>query len=156
MDALGDSLENLGLAQEIQKGLSTGLQKPPKWAEMQGEIDALKAKYQGMAGWAVFNESKLAAGVITEWGNVKGFDLAMGRRRSSAGAAGAQTNPPTEAGVNANWADFCAGTGLDVLAKYTAYFEGTICKAPAEKKQFEEARALGAQIRGAVHAHACG
>lgn len=49
MDGIGDTLENVGLAQEIQKGLAKSQQKAPKFAEWKAEIDAKRAELEGMS-----------------------------------------------------------------------------------------------------------
>ena len=143
MDQLGETIENVGLAQEIQKGLAGSLQKPPKWQEIEAETEAYKSKFGGMAGWAVYNTSGCTKYCIVQWAKAKGFDLSQGRRRSSAGGAGATYNPPSEAGVNANWDEFKASEAFSVMCKYSAYAD----KLAGEKvnaKQFEEVRPLGA------------
>lgn len=105
MDAIGETIENVGLAQEIQKGLANNLQKPPKWAEFQGDIDAAKAKLCSMSGWAFYNESLLTKGAMKMWASTYEYDLSQGRRRSSVSGM-AQKPLPTQGGVDANWADF--------------------------------------------------
>ena len=142
MDAIGETIENVGLAQEIQKGLASSLQKPPKWAEFQPEIDAYTAKYSGMAGWAVFSANACNKYCIEEWGKAKGYDLSMGRRRSSAGGAGTSVKIATEAGVNANWEDFKASPAMEIMCKYNALGD-KIAKEAVSIKQFEEVRPLG-------------
>ena len=42
MDGLGETMENLGLAQEIGNGLAANQQVVPKWAEFAAETDAMK------------------------------------------------------------------------------------------------------------------
>ena len=37
MDSLGETLENIGLSQEIQKGLAANLQKKPDFKALEGE-----------------------------------------------------------------------------------------------------------------------
>jgi len=149
MDAIGETIENVGLAQEIQKGLAPSMQKPPKWAEFQPEIDALKTKFGGMAGWAVYSENKCNKYCIEEWGKAKGFDLSAGRRRSSAGGAGGPAKAATETGVNANWEDFKASDAFTIMCNYNALAD-KLDKEKVDKKMFEEVRPLGRGAFGAV------
>jgi len=130
MEALGETMENIGLAQEIQKGLAPNLQKPPKWADFQGESDAKKAEFSGMSGWDCYSSGELCKGVIKMWGKDKGLAL-------------------TKEGVDAKWDEFKASKAMDVLAKYAALGD-KLAKEPVTVKLFEEVRPLGRGAFGAV------
>ena len=80
MQDIGNALENVGLAQEIQKGLAKSLQKAPKFADWKDEIEAKKAALTGMPGWEVF-QTRLGRLVIKEWAKNMGYDLSKGRRK---------------------------------------------------------------------------
>ena len=93
MDAIGETIENVGLAQEINNGLAKSLTKPPKWAEMAEGIEAKKGEVGAMDPWAVY-QMPLGKFCITEWAKKSGIDLSVARRRSSAGAVNAAKPPP--------------------------------------------------------------
>lgn len=80
MDALGETMENLGLAQEIQKGLAVSLMKQIKWADFKDATDEYAAKYGAMDGWDVYNATGLAKACIKMWGQANGYDLSQARR----------------------------------------------------------------------------
>lgn len=148
MEALGETIENVGLAQEINNGLANSLQKAPKWSEFEPEIAAYRESLGAKSGWEVFGTNQLTKWCVKEWAKAEGYDLSQGRRRSNAGAAAAPT-PPTEAGVNANWADFKSSSAFEVICKYMALGDRLVKEKP-EKKLFEEMRPLGRGAFGAV------
>lgn len=90
MDALGETMENVGLAQEIKNGLAKTLQKPPKFSEMAAEIGAKKSEIGGMSSAQVY-AMPLGKYCIDEWAKAGNVDLSQARRRSSAGGAGGGT-----------------------------------------------------------------
>ena len=53
MDAMVETVQNVGLAQEIQKGLATSQQKEPKWAEPE-VVEQRKAALKEMGGEAIY------------------------------------------------------------------------------------------------------
>ena len=148
MEGLAETIENVGLAQEIQKGLAPSLQKKPDWAALQPKTDGFKAKYESGKGWDCFQSSELAKYCITEWANTQGIDISMGRRKSSL-AGNEQKTPPTEAGVEANWDGFKASPAFEVMCKYMALGEDVAAQNPTQK-MFEEVRPLGRGAFGAV------
>jgi len=148
MEALGETMENLGLAQEIQKGLAPASQKPPKWAEVAAETETYKTKYSGMSGWECYQDSDLTKAVIKAWAKSKGYDLSLSRRKSAVGMDGPKAAPTAE-GINANWDEFKGSPAMDVLAKYSAYGD-KLAKEGVNVKQFEEIRPLGRGAFGAV------
>ena len=149
MEGLAETIENVGLAQEIQKGLAPSLQKKPDFAACQPAADAKKEAFSAGTGWACYSSSGLAAYCMIEWANKEGIDISMGRRKSSLEGAGEQKAPPTEAGVNANFEGFKTSPAMDVLCKYAAYCE-VVTKETPTQKMFEEVRALGRGAFGAV------
>ena len=102
-----------------------------------------------MGGMAVLG-TKLGKFVMVEWAKGSGRDLSQARRRSSATGKSGTPNPPTEAGVNANWEDFKADPAFEVLAKYLALAD-ELARAEPGIKQFEELRPLGKGAFGAVY-----
>lgn len=122
MDAIGEAVENVGLAQEIQKGLAKSLQKPPKFAEWQGEIDAKAAEIKGMSPADVKKE-KLYLNILTE---AKVVDPAFSDD------------------------DFASNDKVvGVMAKYKVLME-KVAADSVGKAQFEEVRPLGKGAFGAV------
>jgi len=148
MEGLGETMENIGLAQQIQAGLPAGQQKAPKWADVAAETEAYKAKYGAMEGWDCYNDSKLCSGIMKLWGEKCGYNLAMGRRRSTVSATGPPPIP-TKDGVNGNWEEFKSAAAFEVMCKYAAYGD-KLAKEPITVKQFEEIRPLGRGAFGAV------
>jgi len=149
MDAIGESVENVGLAQEIQKGLAKSLQRPPKFAEWQADIDAKKAELSAMEGWDCYSKHRMVKNCVIAWAKAGNVDLSLARRRSSAGQAGDGDKPPTEGGVKANWDDFKASSAMDICCKYIVAADKVYAE-PVSPKQFEEMRALGKGAFGAV------
>jgi len=66
MDAIGETVENVGLAQEIQKGLMKSMQKPPAFALWKEEIDAKKAELAGMSMESI-EAMRLGKNIVAEW-----------------------------------------------------------------------------------------
>merc|ERR1719453_3020105 len=119
MDAIGETLENVGLAQEIQKGLAAGLQTKPAFDP--AATEAMKAEIGAKGVMEVYN-TKLGNYCIREWAASSSVDLSAARRRSSAGTVeNARSIEPTEAGLTANWDAFKAAPAFEVLCKYLAY-----------------------------------
>jgi len=121
MDAIGETVENVGLAQEIQKGLAKSMQTPPKWAAMQADIDAKKAELEGKS-MADLQSDVLGKNIIAEWATVNGT---------------ATTDEAFKA------------THLEVLAKYMVLRAHKKAETPSGKL-FEEMRPLGKGAFGAV------
>ena len=147
MEGLAETIENVGLAQEIQKGLAPSLQKKPDWAGLQPKTDGFKEKFGAGTGWACF-QTELGMYCITEWANTQGIDISMGRRKSSL-SGNEQKTPPTEAGVEANWEGFKTSPAFDVMCKYMALADEVAAQTP-NQKLFEEVRPLGRGAFGAV------
>jgi len=148
MDAIGESVENVGLAQEIQKGLAKSLQKVPKFADWQAEIDAKAAEIDAMEPLAAY-EIGLVSKLFKEWGRYNNMDLSLGRRKSSAGTPDSVFKPPTPDGIKANWGDFKVSQHYSQIAKYLICAD-KIAGVPTTAKDFEEMRPLGKGAFGAV------
>jgi len=149
MEGLAETIENVGLAQEIQKGLAPSLQKKPDFNALADKIEAKKASIGGGSAMDCFG-SELGKYCITTWANSSGIDLSQARRKSSLGpGTEVQKSPPTAAGVEANWEGFKASPAFEVLCKYAALGEAIKSETP-HAKQFEEVRALGRGAFGAV------
>lgn len=148
MDMIGDTLENVGLAQEINNGLARSLMKKIPWATYQEQTDAAKTKIVN-AGPEACLKSPLGLWVLQAWAKKLNVSLSDGRRASSAGAFD-ETKLPTKAGVEANWDKFKDSAAMNVLAKWTAYGETTLKAEKISGKHFEEMRPLGKGAFGAV------
>jgi hypothetical protein len=81
MDAVGESIENVGLGAMINNGLSSSQQKPPDWKALQPATDAKKAELGGMDPMAVVG-MKLGKFCMQQWANGEGRDLSQARRKS--------------------------------------------------------------------------
>jgi len=133
MDAIGETMENVGLAQEIQKGLANSLMKLPKWAEEQPKTDAMRSKVVS-DGPAACLASDLGRWILQKWAQKMSIDLG---------------SPPTAAAVQANWDTFCNAPACDVLARWMAY-SNTLKEKTIDAKAFMEMRPLGKGAFGAV------
>jgi len=147
MDQLGETLENVGLAQEIQNGLAKNLQQKPAFDE--AVTEEKKAELGAKGVMEVYNTT-LGNFCIREWAAASSVDLSAARRRSSAGTVeNARSIEPTEAGLTANWDAFKASPAFDVLCKYSGY-KATVLKTPVNDKIFYSSRPLGRGAFGAV------
>merc|ERR1719230_1578804 len=122
MDAIGEGIENVGLAQEIQKGLSKALQKPPPFATWQAEIDAKKAEFSAMS-MADIHKMRLGKNIAHQWAEDTGGDAMSDAFKTS--------------------------PAIDALAKYYVCCDKVHAE-PVSGKQFEELRPLGKGAFGAV------
>jgi len=138
----------VGLAQEINNGLSNSLMKIPKWAEFEEQTNAMKSKLVADGPEACL-KSPLGRWILQAWARKLNVSLSDGRRASSAGAYD-EKKPPTDAGVKANWDKFIESSAMDILARYTAYGETTLKNKKIGPKEFEEMRPLGKGAFGAV------
>lgn len=144
-----ESIQDVGLADEIKNGLSGSLQKAPNFAALTDKIEAKKAAVGGMDPMSV---AKMPLGkyVLKAWANNEGRNLTLARRRSSVGEkVDNHSIEPTEDGVKAAWDDFKASAEFGVLCKYLALSDSLQAEAP-NLKQFHEARPLGKGAFGAV------
>lgn len=125
MDGLAETVENVGLAQEIQKGLASGLQKPPKFKEWQGEIDAKKGELDGMDAAAAYNITLIKL-LYNEWCRDQGI------------------KERTLATFKDNFEQFkTVGNHWSLAPKYLICAEKISTEEPSGKA-FEEMRPLGA------------
>jgi len=147
MEAIGETLENVGLAQEIQKGLAPSLMTAAKFDP--AATEAMKAEIGGKGVMEIYN-TKLGNYCLREWAAASSVDLSAARRRSSAGTVeNARSIEPTEAGLTANWEAFKSSPAFEVLCKYLAY-KKTILSESVNAKLFYESRPLGRGAFGAV------
>ena len=142
-----ESIQDVGLADEIKNGLSGSLQKAPNFAAL--DIEGKKAAVGGMAPMEVI-AMPLGKFCMKEWANTEGVDLSMDRRRSSVSAkVDNKTIEPTEKGVTFHFEAFKASPAFEVLCKYLALAD-SLGSEPPNAKQFHEARPLGKGAFGAV------
>ena len=125
MEGIAETVENVGLAQEIQNGLAKSLQTEPKWPA--SEIIQAKRKALAEAGEASAYGTDLGRYVMDIWAR------AAGMRWPS----------------DAVWTAFVESKAFDLFAKYEALADST-AGVPAVHKQFSEARALGRGAFGVV------
>jgi len=131
MDGLAESVENVGLAQEIQKGLSASLQKPPKFKDWQPEIDAKAGELAGMDAKTAYALT-LVKLVFNEWCRDQGIE------------------DRTEAKFIEKFEEFkTVGSHWGLLPKYLICADKTAGEDPSAKL-FEEMRPLGKGAFGAV------
>jgi len=131
MDGLAETVENVGLAQEIQKGLAASLQKPPKFKEWQGEIDAKKAELDGVGAEAAYGIT-LVKLLYNEWCRDQGI------------------KERTLATFKDNFEQFkTVGSHWSLAPKYLICADKMSTEVPSGKL-FEEMRPLGKGAFGAV------
>ena len=142
MEGIGETLQNVGLAQEIQNGLGKNLQKEPQWASPP-EVEAMKAelKAKGLSGMM---DIRLAKHIAREWSQATGNNLGLGNLRMSS----ASYEDDAADGAT-NFTEFAGSGAFDLLAKYAALGK-KLGSAKVEHSQFFEARALGRGAFGAV------
>ena len=92
MDAVGESIENVGLGQMINNGLSSSQQKPPDWKALQAATDAKKAELGGMSPMAVVGMT-LGKYCMQAWAASEGRDLSQARRKSQLTGDGGGAEP---------------------------------------------------------------
>ena len=131
MEALGETIENVGLAQEIQNGLVKSLQKEPSWADAD-EMATKQSEIKSNGEEATYN-TRLGKYLMDEW---------------STSARGATFDKFSGSSSDA-WDAFTTSTTFKLLAKYAALGD-KVSKEPATNKQFVEARALGRGAFGVV------
>ena len=131
MEALGETIENVGLAQEIQNGLVKSLQKEPSWADAD-EMATKQSEIKSNGEAATYN-TRLGKYLMDEW---------------STSARGATFDKFSGSSSDA-WDTFTTSTTFKLLAKYAALGD-KVSKEPATNKQFVEARALGRGAFGVV------
>lgn len=146
MDAIGETIQNVGLAQEIQNGLAKGSQKEPAWAD-----DAAVAKKAGelkeLGQIALYSQSRLARYIMDGWASATGnsFDGASNNRGSVAFTA---EDDAATAGSGA-FTEFTSSAAFELLAKYAALAD-KLSSEPIAHKLFHEMRPLGRGAFGAV------
>ena len=148
-DAVGESIQNVGLAQAIQNGLSKGQQVEPQWAS----ADAVSGKASQLRalGPEALSKLRFGAWVMSE------YEAATGKSLSAVGAPGAArmsvaTVPEVDGGAptsSAAWDEFTETAAFQLMAKYMAYADKLKAE-PVTHKQFHEARPLGKGAFGAV------
>ena len=145
-----ESIQDVNLADEIKKGLSSSLQKSPNFAALSDKIEAKKGEVGGMAPMDVV-AMPLGKWVLKAWANKESRNLTLERRRSSTAGERVDNHDiePTEAGVNAAFPDFKGSEEFTLLCKYLALMDSLKAEAPSAK-QFHEARPLGKGAFGAV------
>lgn len=126
MEAIGETLENVGLAQEIQNGLAAGLQKEPAWAD-EAAVQAKCAALETGGEHALFQTS-LGRYIMTEW----------------ALSAGMPAFPNQQA-----WEGFVKSAAFQLLAKYRALTDQVAAQSVTHK-MFAETRPLGRGAFGVV------
>lgn len=130
MDGLAEAVENVGLAQEIQKGLAASLQKPPNFKAWQSEIDEKAGELAGKDAKTAY-EIKLVKLMYDEWCR----DQEMKDR--------------TEATFVQNFENFKAATHWGLIPKYLVAADKTAAE-EVSANMFEEMRPLGKGAFGAV------
>lgn len=131
MDGLAETVENVGLAQEIQKGLASSLQKPPNFKAWQAEIDAKKAELDGMGAEAAYS-IRLIELLYNEWCRDQGI------------------KERTLATFKQNFEQFkTTGNHWGLAPKYLICADKIALETPSAKA-FEEMRPLGKGAFGAV------
>ena len=147
MDAIGETIANVGLAQEIQNGLAKAQQVEPAWAPP--EAVAAKTAELGSSSLPVLLSMELGKYVFDEWSKATGVSLggdAGGGRQSVAFSA----EEGMAQGNAAAWISFKDSAAFQLMCKYLAYAE-KLEKEPILHKQFMEARPLGRGAFGAVY-----
>ena len=77
MDALGETIQNVGLAQEIQNGLAKNMQKEPAWPDASA-ISAKASALKAMGHIALYSQSRLARYVMDTWSEATGKSFSGG------------------------------------------------------------------------------
>ena len=149
MDALGETIENVGLAQEIKNGLAKNMQKEPAWpdaAAIRAKQDVLKA----MGSVSLYTTSRLARYVMDGWAEATGKSFSSGGGASAARASVAFTSAEENCSSGSDaWDEFTGTAAFETLSKYTALAD-KLASEPTTHKLFAEARPLGRGAFGAV------
>ena len=159
LEDLGETIQNVGLAQSIQNGLPNSQSAVPNWPDPD-TLAAKKAALTAMEPWSEFQQP-LCRFLMEAWAETSRVSLvtAADRRTSSTqlgsrlGARNAgpvvHAEAPTEAGVTARWPAFCESREFALLARYKCLEDSTLAE-PVGEKTFHDMRPLGKGAFGLV------
>jgi serine/threonine protein kinase len=148
-------MEDLGLAQQIQKGLPSGQMKAIKWCAA-AELEEKKASLTADKSLDLYSYP-LTHFCMNHWARANGIDLgAVKTRRNSvtrkqskeAGAAAPTVDPSAEV-LKTHWPDFSTSSQFTTLAKWMWYKDKLASQTP-DKKEFVDMRPLGKGAFGLV------
>ena len=151
MDAMGEMVQDVGLAQSIQKGLPKNQMTRPAFGTPE-DLEAKKAAVSGAAKMAVW-DSALGKYLLQHFAVQREYDLSgasTGRRASTAALLPGDNTylkgAPTEGTLATFWEEFTASKHFEIYCKYMILKDNTAAN-EITPKLFEEMRPLGASPR---------
>jgi len=159
LEDLGETIQNVGLAQSIQNGLPNSQSAAPRWPDPD-TLAAKRAVLKEAKPWDEFQQP-LCRYIMEVWAVNSKCSLANAEERRTtevsstirpnapASSVHACLEAPTKLGVMARWAAFCDSPEFGVLAKYKCLEDTTLAE-PTTDATFHDMRPLGKGAFGVV------